>query len=207
MDLKNQIKSSLADCCSTIGFDVSKNPTFYNQLKDIVRIIHIDFLNVKNATYFNSNTTSFTINLGIYFIFENQNNIYPKEYEAQIRGTLIKDFYQKNPMGLKCFSLFHPERRRRDIWWVEKDGSNLEALLAHASRIIKNKAMIWLDSFSDIEYAIKYLKTKKEVESWKGGPFGFGVIGSPCRQNLINSIENKDNHCIHDDVARDAQRT
>jgi hypothetical protein len=192
-EIQNQIRLSLSNCCSSIGFDVANNPTFYNHLNinKTVRIIHIDFLNAKSAAFFNSNTASFILNLGIYFNTENQNNLYPKEYEAQIRGTLIKDFRQKNPKDLNGLPLFHPERRRRDIWWVEKDEMKLDGLLANASRIITNNAMKWLDKYSNIEYIISYLKKKNVIDQWKGGPFGFGSIGSPFRQNLIKQLETK----------------
>ena len=185
---QKQIKSTLSACCLALGFDISKSPSFYNCRKDIVRIVHIDFLNKNNAAYFNSNTASFTLNLGIFFDLSDHQNLYPKEYEAQIRGKAERDFHQKHPMNLKGFPLFHPERRRRDIWWVEKDGANLDFILVNASRIITQKAIGWLDKYSDINYIIDFLKNKKEIDS---GPFGFGVIGSPCRQNLINRLENK----------------
>lgn len=190
-EIQSQIKSSLSHCCSSLGFDVDKSPTFYNSQIDVLRILHIGFLDVKNAAYFNSNTASFILNLGIFFNSGESSKPYPKEYEAHVRGTLLRDFYQKNPMELKGFSFFNPERRRRDIWWVEKDGSNLDDLLAHASHVIKRNAFKWLDQYSNIEYVIKYLESKREKSSWQGGPFGFGAIGSPCRQNLIRMLENR----------------
>ncbi len=187
-EIQQQIKSALSDCFLALGFNISKSPTFYHYQNDIVRIVHIDFLSKNNASYFNSNTASFILNLGIYFNLSDQKNLYPKEYEAQIRGILERDFHQKNLMNLKGFSLFHPERRRHDIWWVEKDGSNLEFLLSNASRVIRKGAIKWLNKYSEIKQVINYLKKKREINKC---PFGFGAIGSPCRLNLIKQLENK----------------
>lgn len=190
-DLQKRIKDSLSDCCRSIGFNIEASPTFYNAKNDIIRILHIDFLNRRHAEYFNSNTASFTINLGVFFNFEGKISFYPKEYEAHIRGHIIKDFRQTNPMDLKGFSLFHPEKRRRDIWWVESDGSNLDYLLTNAGRLLKAKAVRWLDKYSDIDYVIYFLETKHGTEVWQEGPWGLGSIGSPGRQNLIEKLKTK----------------
>ena len=187
-EIQNEIKASISSCYASLGFNVSKSPTFYYCKESLLKIASIDFLSKTNAHYFNSNSASFTLGIGIYFNFENQ-NIFPKEYECQVHGVLLRDFRQKNPMDLSGFPLFHPERKRRDIWWVEKDGKSLDKLLINASRIINKNAIKWLDKFSDPDYLVRYLKIGKEIDSWKGGPFGFGAIGSPFRQDAINKLE------------------
>ena len=169
-----------------MGFDVDSAPTFYNRKGWIIRVFHIDFLNSKNAAYFNSNTASFTLNIGVFFNFQDTISK-PKEYESHIRGQILRDFRQKNPMNLKEFGWFHPERWRRDIWWVDKDGQNLKHILVSSCRLTENKALKWLDKYSDLDHAIWLLKSKKE--NLKGGPFSFGSIGSSCRLELIKKLE------------------
>lgn len=190
-ELKKKIKDSLSDCCSAIGFDIETSPTFYNTKNNIIRIIHIDFLKNNHAAYFNSNTASFSINLGVFFNFEGKINYHPKEYEADIRGHVLRDFRQKKPMNLKGFSFFHPERRRRDIWWVQADGANLDDLLTNARRAVKANALKWLDKYSNIDFAINFLTKKQETEVWQEGPWGVGSIGSPMRQDLIHELKQK----------------
>ncbi|MDY0360760.1 MAG: DUF4304 domain-containing protein [Desulforegulaceae bacterium] len=184
--LQKEISNSLSECCLSIGFDIDNATTFYNTKKNIIRLFHIDFLNSKNAAYFNTSTASFSLNIGIFFNFlENVTN--PKEYEAHFRGQILRNFYQKHPMDLKKFSWLHPERWRRDIWWVDKDGKNLKNILLSSRRLTKDKVLNWLDKYSDIDKAIWFLKNKKE--NFKGGPFGFGNIKSPCRLKLIKNLE------------------
>ncbi|MGA1871050.1 MAG: DUF4304 domain-containing protein [bacterium] len=190
-EIQNKIQNYIGQCLSNKGFDIDNTPTFYNLKDDIIRIIHISFLRRRDASYFNSNTASFNLNLGVNYNFKNIKDFHPKEYESHIRGCLLKDFSQKNPMNLKGFPLFHPERKRRDIWWVENNASNLEHLLANVSRIIDKNAIKWLDNFSDIAFTIRFLKKKKEIDSWKGGPFGFGSIVSPYRLHLIKQLQKK----------------
>jgi hypothetical protein len=189
-EMQNQIVLSLSFCFSNIGFETDKKPVFYKRLKNAVTVGQINFLDTKSASCFNSNTASFTINLGIYFICENHDNPLPKEHECDVRGILLRNFYQKNPMNLKGFSFFHPERRRQDIWWVEKDGSNLNGILSNASWIVCGMAEDWINKYTDIKYILHYLKKKNEKSPVKGGPFGFGAIGSPQRQSLIEKIAN-----------------
>ncbi|TWI71100.1 uncharacterized protein DUF4304 [Desulfobotulus alkaliphilus] len=169
-----------------MGFEVDKAPTFYYRKDRVVGIFHIDFLNSQNAAYFNSNTASFSLNIGVFFNLQNI-IIKPKEYESNIRGQILRDFRQKHPMKLKGFSWCHPERWRRDIWWVDKDGQNLEHILANACRLTKEKALKWFEKYSDPDHVIWLLKHGKE--NGKGGPFGFGSIGSPSRTDLIKKLE------------------
>lgn len=190
-EIRQKILSSLSDNLADLGFDTLRCPTFYNFREDIVRIIHIDFLSNEAAAYFRSTTASFQINLAVFLNLAEIKNQYPKEYEAEIRGHLIRDFRQKHPMGLKGYSLFHPDRRRKDIWWIEKDGENLNQILDNASRLIYENAMDWLNKYSDIDFLADFLKKKKENEPWKGGPFGFGAIGSASRKKIVLGLERK----------------
>ena len=90
--IQNQIKDSISKCLLDKGFSVEKSPTFYNLKNNIIRIIDINFLDKKNAAYFNSNTASFNLDLGINF--NNKSDYYQKEYESHIRGCLIKIFFK-----------------------------------------------------------------------------------------------------------------
>ncbi|KQC12296.1 MAG: hypothetical protein APR63_02840 [Desulfuromonas sp. SDB] len=173
------------------NFKSTHPQTFHRFTPDVIEIFSIKFLDKHNAAYFNTNTASFSLNLGIYFNFEEKSEFHPQEYHAHIRGCLTRNFYQKHPMDLNGFSLFHPERFRRDLWWVDGDGSNLKSVTVNAVKRINTKADPWFNRHSKVDYVLKYLKTKPEQEPHKGGPFGFGSINSPARLNLIQQLENK----------------
>ncbi|MGD8912339.1 MAG: hypothetical protein PVJ68_06300 [Candidatus Thiodiazotropha sp.] len=189
-DIQKEIKDSISHRLESKGFFVDKSPTFYNIKDNLIRIVHIDFLSRKNATYFQSNTASFTLNLGVNYNIENKANFYPNEHDSHIKGCIIRTFRQKSPMDLKGFPLLHPERRRRDIWWVYRDASNLNNLLSNAVRVLDRKAIQWLERYSDIDFVIRVLQSKKEIDPWKGGPFGMGKIGCPYRNDLIKELKN-----------------
>lgn len=72
---------------------------------------------------------------------------------------------------------------------MEKDGSNIEIILQNGVRLLQSAAMGWLDQYSGVEYALAYLRRKDEKDAWLGGPYGFGGIGSPMRNRLIQQLE------------------
>lgn len=190
-ELRKYIHNSLSKCLLDKNFKSLHPQTFQRFTPDVIEIFSIKFLDKHNAAYFNTNTASFSLNLGIYFNFEERTDFYPQEYHAHIRGCLTRNFYQKHPMDLKGFSLLHPERCRKDLWWVNRDGSNLKSVTVNAVKRINTKVDSWFIRYSTIEYVLKFLKTNYEQEPHKGGPFGFGSINSPARLNLIQQLENK----------------
>ena len=108
-DFKNHIIEVFSDTLKSIGFDTDYPPTFYCSLSDVIQIVHLGFLTKDQARYFNSNTASFTINLGLFYPFIESNNLnrLPKEYECHVRGIISKNFFQKSPMSTKGYSFFH----------------------------------------------------------------------------------------------------
>ncbi len=189
-DIRNQIILVFSNTLKYRGFDVAHPPTFYYSSNDVIQIVHLGFLTRDQARYFNSNTDSFTIYLGLFYIFITSNppSSLPKEYECQVRGYVNRNFFQKHPMPMKGYSFFHPERWRRDIWWVEKNGSNLDKVIYNANKLLETKAMKWLNKYSDLQTIYNFLQFRNEKSN---GPFGFGTKGSPARKNLIEAIEKR----------------
>ena len=85
----------------------------------------------------------------------------------------------------------HPDKQRRDIWWVEQDGSNLDAIIKNGVRVLQSKSMDWLDKYADVNFALQYVRRKKEKETWQGGPLGFGPVDSVPRNRLIQLLEER----------------
>ena len=80
---------------------------------------------------------------------------------------------------------------RNDIWWVDSSGSNLDEVLNSATRVIRERAKSWLNKFSDLKYAYRYLRWRSGKNSGQGGPFNLGKKGCPGRQYLMRHISMK----------------
>ena len=189
-DIKNQIIVVFSNTLKSMGFDIAHPPTFYCSSSDVIQIIHLGFLTKDQARYFNSNTASFAIDLGLFypFIASNPLGSLPKEYECHVRGKVRRNFFQKHPMSMKGYSFFHPERWRRDIWWVEENGTNLNKVIYHANKLLETKAKKWLNKYSDLQTIYNFLQSRNEKSN---GPFGFGIKGSPARKSHIEAIEKR----------------
>lgn len=187
--IRKEITNSVTDALSLLGFDISQEPTYYQVQGGVIRIVHIDFLSKSNAAYFNSNTASFTLNMGVCLGSEGESDNYPKEYEAHIRGTLLNESAESPLLNSSDISSSHPDATRKDIWWIEQDGSNVSVILDRLSVVLNKNLMPWLDKHSDMGYIIDYLQSKKEIQPENGGPFGFGAVGSPLRQKLLKLLK------------------
>lgn len=195
-DLRNKVVNEILVCLRGVGFTSENGHSFYAQSKDAIQVIEICFLDRRHAAYFGSNTASFSLELGVFFSFitPSENNgqshtnqiLLPKIFECHIRGTLLRDISQKKLR--KELSCTGPDERRRDIWWVERSGANIDEVLGSATRVIRKRAKQWLERFADIHYAYKYLKRGEGKNSWQGGPFNLGRKGCPFRQKLMRHL-------------------
>jgi hypothetical protein len=185
--LREQIGKTLSTCLHKQGFTSEYQPTFYRYYADVVHVVHIAFLSRRHAAYFTSNTASFSLCVGVYFNVDHLEHPTPQEYECQIRGILLRNFPQSSPMH--HVSWRHPDKRRRDMWWVDRDGGNLERVLHHAGEVIAASAGSWCEKYSDLAMLLRFLRKAHEKDAWKGGPFGFGSKNSPARHSIIQQLE------------------
>lgn len=141
----------------------------------------------------------------------------PKDYECHIRKTLFRDFEQKiakkpNNIGkndaktiqfiskwlFEKFPSLKPEKNnrfldneqnRKDIWYIEKDGSNLDFVIANAKRVIFEEGMAWFDKFSNLSYTYKYLQEEETGNMYE--TFGFTKKGTLVRNRLLKYFEKR----------------
>lgn len=193
-ELRNKVVNEISACLKSIGCTSENGHTFYAQSQDTIQVIEISFLDRRHAAYFGSNTASFSLELGVFFSFippaenitQSHTNqiLYPRSFECHIRGNLLRDISQKAPGK----ALSTPDKRRRDIWWVERSGANIDEVLDSATRVIRKRAKRWLERFSDIRYAYRYLQRGAGKNAWQGGPHNLGAKGCPLRQKLMRHL-------------------
>ena len=105
---------------------------------------------------------SLTVSLGIYYTYlphksnakvDESGLLYPKEYECNRRAELTCSYDQfKYTEYIKCNI---SEKKRRDIWWVEPDGSNLSEVVNDINNGFLNYAVKWYKEKSNKELTMQ----------------------------------------------------
>ena len=159
--------------------------------KDTIEVINFQSFNSYNAEILGVTSFSFGVNLGVYYKGINSirfafkiSKDYPKEYECQARRSLLKNIEQ--------------EYSRPDVWYIEKNGSNIEDCIIDVRNILLEMGLDWLDRFSDLNYALNAFCEKEEtflhnsiaVEMIGGRPFSIAraeAISGICKS--LNKIQ------------------
>lgn len=184
--LRTAIADGVAAILAPRGFTRSGAASFWREAPDVLQGVTITFLDRSHAARFNSTTASFGLELGVYYTFVPRIQggtaslaTPPAHHECHIRRVLRRRLCQIAPPS--GYSMAH--RFRRDIWWVRPDGANLTRVIRGAQRQVRRHAPPWLERFSDLGYAVRYLQTRRATPA--GEPFNLGRIGCPYRLDLI----------------------
>jgi hypothetical protein len=112
---------------------------------------------------------SLTVSMGIYY------NIVPPlddEIKVTANGKWLPFSYQcHSGRNLHCqqdqssykehFENLY-DRERKDVWWVESDGSNLEEVLEDIKRAFLNEGLPWLKNYTDLETAFEEIEQEED---------------------------------------------
>jgi uncharacterized protein DUF4304 len=79
----------------------------------------------------------------------------PDEASCHARRTLRKSLFQ-----LWC--------RRRDVWYVNRKGTNLEAVASDVRRAVEQQALPWLKEHEDLELALRAFESRDDSEMKRG---------------------------------------
>lgn len=75
----------------------------------------------------------------------------PTEYQCHERQDLRYALDQRHLQSALCSA---PERERGDIWWIDSDGTQAEAVAVDLARAIREYALPWLLLMSDLTLAL-----------------------------------------------------
>jgi len=196
-DIKQKIINDLSLFVTQLGF-VFHDGAWYADSKDLIKVIQIQHFTTDLARSFKTNTATFNVNLGVYYKFfiernesqlSNSTNLlfFPKEYECHIRRCLLRDFNQDVPNK----KLNQIDKRRKDIWYVNDDSSNLDIVIEGVKRVLAKEGIKWFNQFSDLSYTFKFIKSSSEGNAWEGKPFSFGARNSPIRRKYIKDFSSR----------------
>lgn len=114
---------------------------------------------------------SIHVELGIYYDFlppENSDiktgskgELLPKVHQCQLRNDLFCNIDQANYTSHLNNSA---EADRKDIWWIETDGSNIEEVISDIKHSFLNSGLDWFCKYTDLETAFNEIE--KEHDSY-----------------------------------------
>jgi hypothetical protein len=83
----------------------------------------------------------------------------PAEHLCQLRSKL-----QRRKAGGRCSStLRNPgERNRRDIWWLEPDGSDADEVAIEIAQLVTEDALPWYTRCTNLELAFADIETERD---------------------------------------------
>lgn len=110
---------------------------------------------------------SIHVDLGMYYNFIPMNNdrikidegarLFPKSHQCHLQGELHSTLDQTQYMS----SLSNPaEQKRKDLWWIEPDGSNIEEVIKNVKQSFLTDGIDWFRKNTDLEHA--FLEIEKD---------------------------------------------
>lgn len=101
----------------------------------------------------------------------------------------LPEAYDSNMLISHRRTLSQPYLKRRDIWLVELDGSNLGECIADAIAVLRSKGESWFIRNRDDSEAIRALLWDEDEGDELGIPkIHYGQLGCPGRNHLIAYI-------------------
>jgi hypothetical protein len=181
--VNRHIRTSIWPVLKEAGFSTFTSRSAWRYRDEKVDVINFQSFNAYLAESLGCTTYSFTLNLGCYFhavpeqfqpgmVKQRNGQLCPEEYMCHLRRTLRKGLRQ-------------PELRRRDIWYVDPEGENLERIMADVERAIVKQALPWFENYEDLRRVLRVLRRGEERQH---GTFGFGANPSPMRSFLSGFI-------------------
>ena len=151
---------------------------------DRIDVINFRSFNQYMATALGCTTFSFAINLGCFLTCipqdvpeKSKDGLrLPEEYQCHFRCGLRRSIWQ-------CIRQWR--LRRPDIWFIDRRGKNLSAVVEAAKTRLEQDGLTWFERFSTREEVLRILLEEPEDmrRLW-----GFGANPSPMRSYLVGHL-------------------
>ena len=83
----------------------------------------------------------------------------PEIEDCHIRSELLCTLDQSTLKKV----LFNPaNRKRKDIWWIEKDGSNVEEVVNNIKDAFLKQGVSWFKKFNDLRLALREIEKERD---------------------------------------------
>jgi hypothetical protein len=168
-EIKSVIRPSLQDA----GFTQFTTRTGWRYAGEKIDVVNFQSFNSYLANSLGCTTYSFCVRLGCSFdaiprserVKRKDEFFRPEEYECHFRRPLQK-------------TIQRPNLKRRDVWYVDPAGKNLDIVIADAKKAILETGLGWFSRFGDMK---EVLRTLLEDAESNESTSGFGANPSPIR--------------------------
>ena len=188
------------------GFDRRTGRTAWRDRPGCVQTVSVQSFNSYLAEAIGSTTFSFSVNLGVYYpVIGDHSSLgafvkdprRPAEYLCQARCHLAKGIGQPNLPSTKRWldprvplPALGSWKDRPDVWYVARDGSNLDEVVADARDRVVTIGFPWLERLSDLREARRAFLEDADTDHERGivaEGYG-GALGSPARMHAVGAL-------------------
>jgi hypothetical protein len=178
--VNREIESVIHPLLRNAGFTEFNARTAWRYSAQKIDVVNFQSLSSSLAQSMGCTTYSFCVRLGCSFdaiprserIKRKGAILTPEEYECHFRRALQKTIPQ-------------PVLKRRDVWYVDPSGQNLEAVIKDAAKTILGDGLPWFNRFTDPSEILRTLQKDSESHA---GTFGFGTKTSPMRHFMTGFV-------------------
>lgn len=192
--LRSEISGAIGETASLLGMTRHEAFRFARRTPQAIQVAQLDFLDRRHASYFRSNTASFSVRIGLYFpgIQPDLNPTRPLTRPDEIPplhvSHLQRELKRTIEQSAPGTDLSPADRLRRDIWWVEPDASNLDAVVSDAAAVFQSRAPQWYRRFSNRTLLRLVLLAWPGWLDIFGVPNNIGTVRSPYRRQLLRAL-------------------
>jgi hypothetical protein len=162
------------------GFARRTGRTGWRDRPDQVDVVTFWSHNAYNAGVLKINTISFQLQVGVlpHCRVTDQTPVKdgflrPQGAACDFRQLLVKPFDQD-------------ETDRPEIWFICRDGSNLQEIVEAARDLLLSRGLAWFESLNGVQ---RMLETARHEPLTRYTAGGTGNLGSPFRQQLVADLE------------------
>lgn len=161
-DIDKMIQKIIFPSLKENGFSKTKGQNAWGWHNDCIWVYNIRPIGKAHSYISNWPAESLVVYLGIYYSYlphvielkkDESGMLYPKEYECSRRAQMICSYDQlQYTKDINCNS---SEKKRKDIWWVQPDGSNLSEVISDINNCFLKHAVKWFEEKSNKELTMQ----------------------------------------------------
>ncbi len=123
-------------------------------------------LNIRVAEIHSFPSLSVSVQLGIYYSFlsldilgrikvktDKDGRLIPKEWMCHVRNQLF--LANLDQTHYAKYVHYPAELNRRDVWWIEPEGSNLEVVMNDIKLAFLTQGIQWFNDYSQLDYVFQ----------------------------------------------------
>lgn len=161
-DVDKMLRKIIFPCLKENGFTEVKGRNAWGWHEDCIWVFNIRSIGKAHSIITNWPEDSISVYLGIYYTYlphiieakkDKNGLLHPKECECNRRAQLTCSYEQiKYTEHVNCNA---SEKKRRDIWWIQPDGSNLSEVINDINNLYLNYAVKWFEKKSNKELTLQ----------------------------------------------------